>query len=106
MRVCLILILIWFLFLCFCAGERARIAAKKAGRVEMSAAVPAIAAACSEAAARGLFSVDVALAGAWHLDKTNQRDLRRALRAHDLFALNPRQQDDHLVLSVSWGDFP
>jgi hypothetical protein len=90
----------------FTIGERARVAAKKTGRVHLGAVVPSIAAAASEAAAQGLFSVDILLDGAWYLDKTNQRDLRRALREHDLYALNPRLNNGNLILSISWGDFP
>ncbi len=68
--------------------------------------MPAIAAAAGEAAAQGFFSVDVALHGAWFHDKTNLRDLRRVLKQHDLYAVNPRQHNGDLVLSVAWGDFP
>ncbi len=68
--------------------------------------LPAIVAAAGEATEQGLFSVDVALSGLWFMDKTNQRDLRRVLRQHDLFAVNPRQVNGQLVLTIAWGDFP
>jgi hypothetical protein len=72
----------------------------------MSAVLPAVVAAAGEATEKGLFSVDVALSGLWFQDKTNQRDLRRVLRQHDLYAVNPRQVNGQLVLTIAWGDFP
>ena len=88
------------------AGQRARIAAKKRGRLQISSALPAIAAAAADAAGQGLFSVDVSMADPWFLDKTNQRDLRRILKTQDLYAVNPRVEDGKFVISVAWGDFP
>lgn len=48
----------------------------------------------------------MALAHPWFLDKTNQRDLRRILKAQDLYAVNPRLVNGQFVISIAWGDFP
>lgn len=49
--------------------------------------------------------MDVSLEGAWYLDKTNQRDLRRFLKQQEIFALNPREENGRLILTLAWGDF-
>lgn len=71
------------------AGQRARAAAKKAGRLHISAALPCLARAAREAAERGLFHVDVKLEGVWFMDKTNQRDLRCASAVAEAWRFPP-----------------